>query len=76
MDLVIRVKEIQGHCPVYQVGDSFLLKEGYKLVTEIPLMQSYAFLFVARGGIRTHKPEALDPKSSVSANSTTLAIRP
>jgi len=31
MDLVIRVKEIVGHCPVYKVGDTFVLEEGYKI---------------------------------------------
>ena len=45
MNLVIRVKEIKGHCPVYKVNDSFKLIEGYKLVSEEPLcMQSLAAL--------------------------------
>ncbi len=26
MDLVIRVKEIVGHCPVYKVGDDALFR--------------------------------------------------
>lgn len=30
-DLKIRVIEIRGNCPVYQKGDSFLLKSGYIL---------------------------------------------
>ncbi len=30
--LVIEVVDIQGHCPVYQVGDRFHIQEGYKLV--------------------------------------------
>ena len=34
MDLRIRVVEIEGHCPVYHVGDSFHLKAGYILDTE------------------------------------------
>ncbi len=37
MDLVIRVFEIKGHCAVYKVGDVFRLKEGYRLITDIPL---------------------------------------
>jgi len=37
MELVIRVKEIKGHCPVYKVNDSFTLRDGYKLCTKIPL---------------------------------------
>lgn len=28
-DLKISVVDIQGHCPVYQVGDSFYLTSGY-----------------------------------------------
>lgn len=31
MDLIIRVKEVKGHCPVYKVGDAFVLEEGYKI---------------------------------------------
>ena len=33
MDLMIRVVDIRGHCPVYQEGDVFYLKEGYILDT-------------------------------------------
>lgn len=31
MDLVITVKSIRGRCPVYQVGDQIVLREGYRL---------------------------------------------
>jgi len=31
MDLIIRVKEIIGYCPVYKVGDIIVLEEGYKI---------------------------------------------
>ena len=31
MDLIIRVKEIIGYCPVYKVGDTIVLEEGYKI---------------------------------------------
>ena len=45
MDLIIRVKEIKGHCTVYKVDDSFELKDGYRLVSKIPLcMHSLASL--------------------------------
>jgi uncharacterized repeat protein (TIGR04076 family) len=37
MNLDVKVKEIQGRCPVYRVGDSFRLEDGYRLVTKIPL---------------------------------------
>lgn len=32
--LVIRVKEIKGHCPVYKIGDRIVLEEGYRLNLE------------------------------------------
>ena len=34
MDLIVRVKEINGRCPVYAVGDSIYLREGYILDTK------------------------------------------
>ena len=36
-DLRVEVIEIKGHCPVYTVGDSFRIREGFKLVAEKPL---------------------------------------
>ena len=30
-DLSVEVVEIQGHCPVYRVGDRFQIQDGYKL---------------------------------------------
>ncbi len=35
--LVIEVVDIQGHCPVYRVGDRFHIREGYKLVADQPV---------------------------------------
>ncbi len=32
--LVIRVKEVKGHCPVYRLGDKIVLEEGYRLNLE------------------------------------------
>ena len=37
MDIKITVKDIKGTCPVYKVGDSFVLQDGYRLVSEIPV---------------------------------------
>lgn len=34
MDLIIKVKEIKGTCPVYHRGDSIVIREGYILDTE------------------------------------------
>lgn len=33
MDLVVTVKEIKGTCPVYKVGDTIVIREGYVLDT-------------------------------------------
>jgi uncharacterized repeat protein (TIGR04076 family) len=58
MDLIIKVKEIRGGCPVYKLGDSFKLEEGYKLVTEIPLcMHSLASLLPHYNALKISKPE-------------------
>ncbi len=35
--LRIEIAEVQGHCPVYQVGDRFHIQEGYQLVAEGPV---------------------------------------
>lgn len=57
MDLIVRVKEIKGHCPVYKVGDTFVLKSGYRLVTEIPLcMHSLASLLPHYNALRVSEP--------------------
>jgi uncharacterized repeat protein (TIGR04076 family) len=31
MRLIIQVREIKGHCPVYHMGDRFTIDESYKL---------------------------------------------
>jgi len=57
MDLIIRVVEIRGCCPVYKVGDSFRLVEGYKLVSEIPLcMHALAALMPFYNVLRASSP--------------------
>ncbi len=35
--LVIEVVDIQGHCPVYRVGDCFHMEEGYKFMSNRPV---------------------------------------
>lgn len=35
--LLIEVVQIQGHCPVYQIGDQFHIQAGYKLVAQRPV---------------------------------------
>jgi len=57
MDLIVRVKEIKGHCPVYKLGDAFVLESGYRLVTEIPLcMHSLASLLPHYNALRVSEP--------------------
>ncbi len=57
MDLLVRVKEVKGHCPVYKVGDNFQLKDGYRLVTQIPLcMHSLASLLPHYNALRVSHP--------------------
>jgi len=49
--LLVKVVDIRGYCPVYQVGDSFYLMNGYKLVSDKPVcmhsLQSVAPYYVA-----------------------------
>lgn len=57
MDLKIVVKEIKGTCPVYAVGDSFVLRDGYQLVAEKPLcMHSLAALMPHYNALRIAEP--------------------
>lgn len=58
MDLIIRIKEIKGRCPVYKVGDSFKLEDGYRLVSDIPLcMHSLASLLPHYNALQVSQPE-------------------
>jgi uncharacterized repeat protein (TIGR04076 family) len=58
MDLVIRVKEIKGRCPVYEENDSFRLIAGHKLVSEKPLcMHSLAALLPHYNALAISPPE-------------------
>ncbi len=53
MPLLVRVAEIKGRCSVYEVGDSFRLEDGYRLVSEIPLcMHSLAALLPYYNALR------------------------
>ena len=51
LTLLVQVVDVQGHCPVYKVGDGFQIADGHRLVTEIPLcmhaLQSLAPYYVA-----------------------------
>jgi len=58
MDLKVSVKEIKGHCPTYRVGDSFVLKAGYQLVSETPVcMHGLAALMPYYNALRVSEPK-------------------
>ncbi len=60
MDLVVRVKEIKGECPVFSVGDAFIIKEGYKLESAIPLcMHSLSSIMPFYNALRFADPSEL-----------------
>lgn len=57
MDLTVTVKEIKGSCPTYRVGDSFVLKSGYKLVSDQPVcMHGLASLMPYYNALRVSEP--------------------
>ena len=58
MDLVVRVAEIRGTCPVYHVGDTFRLVDGYRLESPKPLcMHSLAALIPHYNALRVSEPK-------------------
>lgn len=57
MDLKVTVKAIKGHCPTYHTGDSFVLKAGYQLVSDIPVcMHGLAALMPYYNALRVSEP--------------------
>ncbi len=54
-DLIVTAEKIEGFCPVFKLGQSFLIKEGYKLVADFPIcfhaLQSLSpyYLALSRG---------------------------
>lgn len=58
MDLLIEVKAIKGNCPTYKAGDSFTLKNGYQLVSDIPIcMHGLASLMPYYNALRVSQPK-------------------
>lgn len=58
MDLSVAVKEVKGSCPVYKVGDSFTLKGGYQLVSDIPVcMHGLVSLMPYYNALRVSPPK-------------------
>jgi len=57
MELKVTVKEIKGGCATYKVGDSFSLKAGYQLVSDIPVcMHGLASLMPYYNALRVSEP--------------------
>lgn len=60
MDLLITVKQIKGSCPTYKVGDSFTLKAGYQLVSEVPVcMHALSAIMPYYNALRLCEPDRL-----------------
>ena len=58
MNLVVKVKEIKGNCPVYKQNDSFILEDGYKLISKIPLcMHSLSSIIPFYNALRVSGPD-------------------
>jgi len=55
-DIIVRVVDVEGHCPAYRVGDAFRIVDGFRLVAEKALcMHSLSSLMpyyvaLSRGG--------------------------
>jgi uncharacterized repeat protein (TIGR04076 family) len=57
MDLIVRVRQIKGTCPVYEVGDTFTLEDGYRLSAGKPIcMHSLASLMPYYNALRFCEP--------------------
>jgi uncharacterized repeat protein (TIGR04076 family) len=57
MDLVVTVKEVKGHCPVFRVGDLFALKACYQLVSNVPVcMHALSALMPWYNALRVSEP--------------------
>lgn len=60
MDLAVRVAEIRGHCPAYEVGDEFQLLGGWRIASETPLcMHSLTALMPFYNALRFAEPADL-----------------
>jgi uncharacterized repeat protein (TIGR04076 family) len=57
MDIIVKVNQIKGSCPTYKVGDSFRLKAGYQLVSDIPVcMHALSSLIPYYNALRISQP--------------------
>jgi uncharacterized repeat protein (TIGR04076 family) len=88
--LIVEVVDIQGHCPIYRVGDSFRIEEGYKLVSDrtvclhalqavcpyyVPLSRGISRADLGlTGPDRTAYVECLDPQRYTGGGTVTFRI--
>ena len=57
MDIVVKVKEVRGTCPTFKVGDTFVLKAGYQLVSEGPIcMHALSSIMPFYNALRVSEP--------------------
>jgi uncharacterized repeat protein (TIGR04076 family) len=35
--LTVEIVKIEGECPTYEIGDTFIIRDGYKLQSKMPL---------------------------------------
>lgn len=58
MKIVVKVKEVIGNCPVYNINDSFILEDGYKLISDKPLcMHSLSSIIPFYNALRVENPD-------------------
>jgi len=90
-DLQVKIVEIKGRCPIYQVGDTFYILEGWKLQAQRPiclhalssLMPYYVALSrgippseLGLGDAETATVQCLDPCERTGGGTVIFAIRP
>ena len=58
MNLIIKVKEIKGNCPVFSQNDMFMLEDGYKLISGIPVcMHALSSIIPFYNALRVSGPD-------------------
>ena len=60
MDLVITVVDVKGKCSAHKLGDTFKLKDGYLLVSDIPVcLHALSALMPFYNALRALSPSEL-----------------
>jgi len=89
-DTLVTVEQINGTCPVFQVGDSFRLLDGYRLSSPKPVcMHALASLMPHYNALRVSTPDrwglgprdgpahvqCLDPHQHTGGGTVVFAVR-